>query len=178
MPEIAKKALPYLLVTCVILALGFAAYRHGYNQGTTKVRLEWEQDRAALHREYDSLVLKSATEAARQEEVHRVEQERVANELAKVRAESEVAAADLRASYEQRLLQSARRADVYQRQAEAGAASARDLAGHATRLDRALEEGVNLVGELSGALRFREHQLILLGRQIQADREACEGTRP
>lgn len=173
--EAAKKALPYLLVTCVIVGLGLAVYHHGYTRGVTEIRLEWEQDKAALRAEYDSLVLKAAQQAARQEEQHRLAQQEIADELAQTRKDHGVATARLRADFGQRLLQSDRRADVYQRQAQAGASAQRDLAGHAARLDRALEEGVGLVGELQAALGLREHQLVLLGRQIRRDRETCQG---
>lgn len=174
LPETVKKVLPYLLLTCVIVSTGWAAYHFGYTRGTTEVRLAWEQAKAETRAEHDALVL----ELSQQVETHRVEQERIAHELAKAREDADLAIAGVRLTYEQRVLQSTRRATLYQRQAQAGAVAQRNLASHAARLDRALEEGIGLVGELQATLGLREHQLTLLGQQILRDREACEGATP
>lgn len=176
--DFLKKVLPYVLAALAVVGLGVYVYSRGYGSGSDTVKLKWDEDRIKARAEYDSMVLESAKRVAKQEESHKVEQERVAHELEEVRKQGEVAVAAVRDSYAQRLLQSDRRALVYQRQAEAGAAARGDLAGHAAELDRALEEGVGLVGELQATLGFREHQLILLGAQIRNDRRACEEQTP
>ena len=168
---LAKKLLPYFLITGVILATGFAVYRFGYKNGSRDVHLEWDQDKTAARTAYDALV----AQMAELEEVHRIEQEGTANELAQVRKDHEMVLSNQRIDFNRRLLQSASRADVYQRQAEAGAAACRDLAGHAARLDRTLEEGRGLVLELSATLGLREHQLKQLGAQLLNDRQLFTG---
>lgn len=166
-----RKLLPYVLIVCVILGLGYATYRHGYNHGSQKVRLLWEQDKATAQVAHTTLL----ELLARKGEEHRRKQQEIADELAQVRQTHEDALAQQRSSYEQRLLQSIRRATLYQRQAQAGAIAQRDLADHAARLDRALEEGIRLVEELAGTLGLRERQLILFSDQIRNDRQLLEG---
>lgn len=73
--------------------------------------------------------------------------------------------------YSNRLLNSEERASIYQRQSEAGAVERRNLADHAARLDRSLEEGRHLVQELGATLRQRELEIGVLSSQIQADRQ-------
>lgn len=160
-----------LLGAGVVLVLGYVVYRHGYNHGSQEVRLQWEQDKAAAQAAYAELFRQMDL----QQEAHREVQERIARDLVQVRQQHEEALAVQRTVYEQRLLQSARRADVYRSQAETGAASCRDLAGHAARLDEALEEGRDLVRELGSTLGLRDHQLKLLSGQIRNDRQLCEG---
>lgn len=169
-----RKLLPYLIFTGVILGLGYAVYRHGLNQGSALVRLEWEKDKAAARETYAILNEK----LIEQEEAYRHRQQEITDDLVQARQQHEVSLADQRTDYEQRLLQSSRRAEVYHRQAQSGAALQRDLADHAARLDRALEEGRELVRELSATLELREHQLRLLGEQILTDRLLFEGQTP
>lgn len=167
-----RKLLPYLLATAVTLGLGYALYQRGYDRGSRDVRSEWDQDKAATKAAHDALTLTYA----KREESQRLEQEKIADELAQARKQHEAALSNQRINFEQRLLQSSRRAEVYQRQAEAGATARRDLASHAARLDRALEEGRGLVEELGAALRLRDHQLKLLGDQIRNDRRLFADT--
>ena len=167
-----KKLLPYFAVTGVILAAGYAIYKFGYKNGSQDVQLAWNQDRAAIEASHNAF----AAEMIELAEACRAKQESIANELVQARKEHEVAIAGQRADYDRRLLQSARRADMYQRQAEAGAIACRDLASHAARLDRALEEGRGLVLELSTTLGLREYQLKQLGAQLLSDRQLFTDT--
>jgi len=168
---ILKKLLPSLLVVAVLLGLGYAVYRKGYNEGVQDVTLEWELDKAAQRAAHDALV----AEYEKRETAHKAENARITHELAEVQKAHEVALAEQRSAYQHRLLLSSERAAVYQRQAEAGAAECRDLAGHAARLDRALEEGRHLVRELRGTLGLRDRQVIELGKQILNDRKLVAG---
>lgn len=155
----AKTLLLSLLILLALLGGGYAMYRVGYSRGFQDVQAEWEQQESRL-----------ATKVRELEQRHAALQEEVALEAKRVREAHQADVAAQRLVYEQRLSQSARRAEVYRVQAEAGTASAGDLAAHAARLDRALEEGRGLVRELRSALGLREDQLRLLGQQLKSDR--------
>jgi hypothetical protein len=151
-----------LMVLLVILGSGYAIYRHGYKLGYEDVQSEWRQREAKL-----------VARVAELEAVHARAQEEVAREAQSLREAHLADVAAQRAVYEQRLSQSARRAEVYRSQAEAGTVAARDLAAHAARLDSTLEEGRGLVRELRTTLGLREDQLRLLGKQIMSDRQTA-----
>ena len=158
--------LPLALVL-VAIGLTFLAYRYGYDAGSKAVKLEWEKSQIENLKAREELL----TQIAKREEAYQIEQKRIVDELARARQEHAKAISNQRIDYEQRLLQSTRRADMYRDQAEADAVARRNLAEHTARLDRALEEGRELVGELATALRFREHQLKMLGEQLMANRQ-------
>lgn len=164
---ILKYVSPPLLMAVIIGATGYFSYKTGYDLGSQEVRLEWEEDKAAARAAYDKLM----DEFAKREAIHQAENERIAHELAEAQRLHDLALADQRAAFQRRLLLSEDRAAVYRRQAEAGAASCRDLASHAARLDRALEEGRGLVRELGSTLGLRDQQLKQLAGQIRADRQ-------
>lgn len=159
------------IVTGILVGTYAYGYARGYRAGAAEIQAQWDADKQAAREAHDELVQK----LAKQEAVHASDQEQIAHDLAQARSSFDVALAGQRDVYEHRLLQSARRGQVYRDQAEASATSCRDLAGHAAELDRALEEGVGLVGELQEALGLREHQLKLLGDQILDDRRLMEG---
>lgn len=148
-----------ILLLLVLSLSGYAVYKHGYRDGFEDVQSEWRQREAVL-----------ATRVAEMEARHAVDQQEVADAAARIRKEHAAADAALRVESQQRLSASARRAEVYRTQATTSAATARDLAAHATRLDSALERGIDLVQRLQAALGLREDQLKLLGEQFQLDR--------
>lgn len=166
-----KKALPSLIAVALILASGYCVYSWGYGHGARDVQLEWQQDREAARVAYDLLL----EQVAEREAAYQVEQKRIVHELATAQTQHEIALSEQRVVFEQRLRLSDRRAQVYLSQAEAGTATSRDLASHAARLDRALEEGRELVGELAATLGLREAQLRQLGAQLRNDRQLLAG---
>ncbi len=147
------------------------AYVKGSETGAEKVQKLWDADKQAAREAHDELVQK----LAKQEAVHATDQEHTALQLAQAREASSMALTAQRTRYEQRLLQSAHRDEVYRDQAQASPASCLDLAGHAAKLDRSLEEGRGLVRELRETLGLRDRQVILLGEQIMSDRKLFEG---
>lgn len=156
----------YTVAFIVILAGGIFIYFQGYRHGSLAIQTEWDQERQKFREFQDQLI----ADFAQKEFDYRAENDRILQELVETRRQHEVALAHQRSTYEQRLLQSENRAQVYQRQAEAGAASCRDLASHAARLDRALEEGRGLVRELGETLGFRDQQLRMLGQRLLNER--------
>lgn len=169
--NLIKKIFPYLVLLIIGSLLGYAIYRHGYTNGANKIKVQWQQEQAEVQNAFTGLLIKTAKLG----EAHRLEQEKITNELQKLRETHVSDLAQQRSAYEQRLLQSSRRAAVYERQAQAGEDSRRDLASHAAELDRTLEEGRELVKELGTTLRLREDQLKLLGEQMLNDRRFVEG---
>lgn len=169
------RILTWALITILVLGVvATYAYILGHHQGSVLVQAQWDTDKIAYWATHDALL----RQFAKQEAAHQEQQKQVADELALARKTHAAALVEQRATYEQRLLQSARRDQAYRKQAETGAAACRDLAGHAARLDRALEEGRGLVQELRGTLGLRDRQLMLLGEQILADRRLMTEVEP
>lgn len=150
----------------ILLALTMT-YHSGYKHGHTKVLKQW----AAEQKVRNDALLVLTGKIHQQELANRQESTRIAEQLRKSEVQHEEAVAALNAERAQRLRLSAERASGYQRLAEAGPAERRGLASHAAELDRSLEEGRSLVGELAAALGQREQQLKLLGAQITEDRK-------
>lgn len=164
-----SKVLGAILVAAGIFFFGSWV---GCEQGKQRIQLQWEQDKRAARELYDQLKLMYGE----QEVLHRMEMEKISHELVEAKKDHENAVAGLRSDFDQRLLQSESRAASYRRQAEAGTSACRDLASHAARLDRSLEEGRGLVREFGETLRLRERELILLGDQILNERKLLEGS--
>lgn len=139
----------------------------GNTEGEERINARWSQEK----QQYQEEILKLRTAYAEQEGLHRQETSRISEQLRKTEATHEEVLANLAARHVERLRISTQRAEVYQRQAEAGSAQCRDLASHTAELDRALEEGRGLVGELAATLRQRDAQLRLVGAQIANDRQ-------
>lgn len=155
----AKYLLVSLAVLAVVLGSWYLVYQRGYKTGYQDVQSEWRQRETRL-----------VARVAELEAQHAKDQQEIAHEVERLRKEHAAVVADQRAEYERRLSVSDRRAEVYRTQAAAGASAARDLADHAARLDRSLEEGLALVRELAAALGLREDQLRVLGEQVRRDR--------
>lgn len=167
LPLLLKKILPGALAVIALLFVAWAIHHHGYKAGSQEIQAAWNEDKLLQQEAHQKLV----DEYAKREQAHQAENERISHELAEARKAHDAALADQRAAHQQRLLLSEGRAAVYRRQAEAGTAECRDLAGHAARLDRALEQGRGLVQELRGTLGLRDQQLRHLGEQILNDRK-------
>lgn len=81
---------------------------------------------------------------------------------------------NIKQSLNERLLESERRADSYQRLAEQGPDKCRTLAGHTAELDRLVTEGRALVRELSETVRTRDSQVAHLVQMIKAEESYYE----
>lgn len=158
-----SKTWPYLLVAASIVAIFFI----GSNSGANSVQHRWDkqkiEDNKAYNKikgEYDELNRKHSYETGQLSARLQTAKQEYENELSAVKSD-----------YAGRLQQSTKRADIYQRQAQAGTLECRSLASHAARLDSSLEEGRQLVAELRATVRLRDGQLIELSNQIRADRK-------
>lgn len=158
-----------LLGLALIIAL-LGSYYWTYQHGKSVVQAEWDiasskQEKAmkSLQDKYDQLSLD-----------HKSKSDSYTESLKEQKDDYENRIADLQHDTDRRLRLSETRASVYQRQAEGGEVERRDLARHAAELDRALEEGISVVGELKELVGLRDQQLITLGSQIKADRQLLE----
>lgn len=160
-----------LLLALLVLGLLFWAGRLAYtavqDSGKRIVQAQWDEQRKR-----DAAAAQEIQDKLRTtEEKHRKVQQGVADAIAQSTQEHLTELSRLRTDYERRLRQSEARANVYRRQAEGGAPERDDLAGHAAQLDRQLEEGLLLVGELAALVEQRDREVTLLGQQILNDRE-------
>ena len=164
--EIVKKLAPWILTTLVIGSLIWWVSHTSYVAGQRDIQEQWDADRATYKKAMDTLRDQYATLEAKA----RIDNQRNSDELAEKEKSHAVALVELRREYDGRLLQSDKRASYYQRLAKGGAVEQANLASHAARLDRSLEEGRRMVAELSATLRQRDDQLRAVSKQLENDR--------
>lgn len=164
--EIVKKLAPWILATLVIGSLIWWVSHTSYVAGQRGIQEQWDAERATYKKAIDTLKDQYATLEAKA----RIDNQRNSDELAEKEKSHAVALVELRREYDGRLLQSDKRASYYQRLAKGGAVEQANLASHAARLDRSLEEGRRMVAELSATLRQRDDQLRAVSKQLENDR--------
>lgn len=103
--------------------------------------------------------------------VHTTEMQEIRDAWTEAQKAYTLDVAGIRADYEHRLLLSTTRAGIYQRQAKGSASEQERLAAHAAELDRSLEEGRQLVGELKATIGQRDSAIRALGSMILTDRK-------
>ena len=163
--EIVKKLAPWILATLVIGSLIWWVSHTSYVAGQRDIQEQWDAERATYKKAMDTLKDQYATLEAKA----RIDNQRNSDELAEKEKSHAVALVELRREYDGRLLQSDKRASYYQRLAKGGAVEQANLASHAARLDRSLEEGRRMVAELSATLRQRDEQLRAVSKQLEND---------
>lgn len=168
--KIAKYFGGVVLAFTVILLASNVLYFSGVTQGENNINAQWQKAKA----EHATEIARLQDEIRQKEFGYRQESSRIADQLRKTEDQYEKAVADLSVERAQRLRLSTERASLYQRLSQGGSAQCRDLASHAAKLDRALEEGRGMVGELQAALGQRDHQLKLLGAQLTNDRQLLD----
>ena len=164
--EIVKKLAPWILATLVIGSLIWWVSHTSYVAGQRDIQEQWDAEKATYKKATDTLRDQYATLEAKA----RIDNQRNSDELAEKEKSHAVALVELRREYDGRLLQSDKRAGYYQRLAKGGAVEQANLASHAARLDRSLEEGRRMVAELSATLRQRDDQLRAVSKQLENDR--------
>lgn len=164
--ELVKKLAPWILATLVIGSLIWWVSHASYVAGQRDTQEQWDAERATYKKAMDTLRDQYATLEAKA----RIDNQRNSDELAEKEKSHAVALVELRREYDGRLLQSDKRASYYQRLAKGGAVEQANLASHAARLDRSLEEGRRMVAELSATLRQRDDQLRAVSKQLENDR--------
>lgn len=158
--------LEWLFIAVLLVSIVGLSAKVGNMAGKSEIRSEWQTDNdlkaAAITKLKNILIEKEAN--------HKLLSEQNANELARKQKEHAQAMDSLRADYAERLLSSTNRANAYERLSR-GTTTERDrLVQHTAELDRTLEEGRHLVGELRQTLGQCEITVGVLGTQILLDR--------
>ena len=164
--EIVKKLAPWILATLVIGSLIWWVSHTSYVAGQRDIQEQWDAERATYKKAMDTLKDQYAT----LESKVRIDNQRNSDELAEKELSHAVILARLNSEYAGRMQLAEQRASRYQRQAQGGAIEQANLASHAARLDRSLEEGRRMVAELSATLRQRDDQLRAVSKQLENDR--------
>lgn len=162
--------LEWALIAVLLVGLIGLSAKVGNMAGMAEVQDLWDKEAKITGQTISDLkvaVTKKETE-------HTLLSEKIAQDLLKSKEEHEKALAAVRADYDLRLFSSSNRANVYERLSR-GTATERDrLAVHSAELDRTLEEGRYLVGELRQTLGQCEVTVGILGTQILLDRNLLE----
>lgn len=146
---------------------GVLIYTLGSVNGSSGVQSLWDADRKAT----DKVITELKLTIAAKEATHSLLSKENSDALAKSQAEHAKALDAVRTDYAKRLLNIETRANVYKRLSD-GTATERDrLVEHTAQLDRTLEEGRHLVGELRETLGQCEITVGVLGTQILLDRD-------
>ena len=164
--EIVKKLAPWILATLVIGSLIWWVSHTSYVTGQRDIQEQWDAERATYKKAMDTLKDQYAT----LESKVRIDNQRNSDELAEKELSHAVILARLNSEYAGRMQLAEQRASRYQRLAKGGAVEQANLASHAARLDRSLEEGRRMVAELSATLRQRDDQLRAVSKQLENDR--------
>ena len=164
--DLVKRVAPWALLAVSILGTVWYIYDAGVDSGSRQVQAKWDDEKTTYKKAMDTLRDQYATLEAKA----RIDNQRNSDELAEKEKSHAVALVELRREYNGRLLQSDKRASYYQRLAKGGAVEQANLASHAARLDRSLEEGRRMVAELSATLRQRDEQLRAVSKQLENDR--------
>lgn len=93
------------------------------------------------------------------------------DELSSIRKQHEDTINALNSGYSDRMRNMQKRIQEYARITEGSSAKCRDLADHTAQLDRTLEEGRHLVGELRAGIEFRDNQLKKVGELLLSERK-------
>lgn len=159
--------IPVVAVSVLVAVLiGGTAFHYGKQSGESAVQSKWNQEKQETAEEVNRL----QAVISNQEEKHRIENGTINKRLTDAKTTYDSELARLSGVYAQRLRDSQSRTQVYQRLAEGGATERDRLASHAAELDRSLEQGRQLVGELRITLGQRDEQIRALSQQIVNDR--------
>jgi hypothetical protein len=161
-----------LIAAGVIVAALAGTYHLGKSAGENKVNLAWTKEK----KELGDRIIELQKQVSDNLAVYILESDKNETQLRDAKAEHEKSLLGIRAIAADRVRNSEKRAGAYQRMSEGAESQRRNLADHAARLDRSLEEGRLVVGELQATVRQRDRELILLGSQILTDRKLINAT--
>lgn len=92
------------------------------------------------------------------------------DELKSIRKQHEDTISALNSDHSDRMRNMQKRIQEYARITEGSSVECRNLANHTAQLDRTLEEGRHLVGELRAGIEFRDNQLRTIGKLLTEER--------
>lgn len=164
--EIVRRVGPWIALVLSMALTSYMIWDAGFDSGSQSVQFKWNADTQARSKAMDALQDKYANLEAQL----RIENQRNSDELAEKETAHAVTLARLNAEYAGRMQLAEQRANRYQRKAKGGTVEQADLASHAAKLDRAVEEGRQLVAQLATTLRQRDDQLRAVSQQLINDR--------
>lgn len=160
---------PFILAVFLLLWYVFSL---GSDHGKSVVQKKWnvqkKVDAKALAAEKKKIASNEAT--------HRANDRKISDELVSIKENTASDIARIRGESAVRLQYTTERANLYRRQAEAGAVERANLASYAAQLDRSLSEGIELVEELQATVELRDGQIRGLAAQINNDRQLITGS--
>ena len=159
----SNKEIFLVLLAVSLIGTGRYIYHKGYTSGSAYVQEKWNKEKEQTKIKMLELQIQYSQE--REQFSH--EKELELQELKQKMSEQEALIASINASYADSLQQSEARSAVYQRKATASESERRSLAAHTARLDKALTEGIRLVKELAGTVKFRDEQLRFIGKYLE-----------
>ena len=160
------KLIAALVLVCIVWLLALIPY----NMGKNKVQAQWDAAQVVhLQAITDAQTKYNKLEGEHSALTRQIEEKEQINAT-----QSKESIAAIEREYAGRLLNADKRAGIYQRKAEAGAIEQRNLAEHAAQLDRAIEDGLRVVGVLETTIRERDGTIRNLAEQIRTDRKVLE----
>lgn len=161
-----------LIAVGFILLLG-AVYVFGYKHGRSigQIALDDYVNRG------EQLALENSLKFRQLESIHREKENEILLQLSTLKNEYEATINDLNNDYASRMYESDLRANSYRRQLESGYTGRDTLVRHASKLDKALTEGIILVNELTATIRFMEDQISIRDSIIKNDRNTINEKR-
>lgn len=145
-------------------------YSLGHAAGEQKIQDQWDVQKAS----YEKAIQNAQADLTRQQVQHAKASAGIEHDLAQLVRAHDGRLDALRREHADRLRLSEARADRYRAAAEGGSTQCLNLAGYAAELDRALEEGISLAGELEATIGRRDAEVKLLAKQILTDRELLD----
>lgn len=145
-------------------------YSAGVLHGMSNVQKEWDADVHA--REVVTAAYKAENNLLKQQNSELVAKHTKDLKDAKQQYQNNIK--QLESEFTRRMQLHENRAQLYREQAQGGEVERGTLANNAARFDRALEEGITVVDELSELVKLRDKQIIVLGEQIRADRKVLK----
>lgn len=161
-----SKIVLWLIGIGLVIGSYYLTYTIGYSDGQDATQSLWNEEKEAR----DKAIKKTEMAYLAAEKSYLITIGKLNNEILSSKKIYDENLNSIESDFNLRLQQSNTRASIYQRQAQAGASECRSLANHAAKLDSSLEEGRAVVRELSEVVRLRDRELVLLSKQILADR--------
>jgi hypothetical protein len=155
-----------VLPAAIIAGAGWKCYSSGLEHGKSEIQSKWDAEKDARKAAEEQL----KAVVADKEKTHAQDSQRAADALEAAAQAHATELTAVRADAARSLQRSDARASIYQREAQGGSTECSRLASHTAELDRSLEAGRSLVGELRATLELRDRQLVQVGQQLSADR--------
>ena len=157
---IFSKELSWILIGVTVLG---AVASFSYSLGQKDTREEWQKE--TIKHQNELLKVEEIHKQALQEYIDK--NNNLQREIVDVKKDYEARLHNINDEYSVRLSESEQRAKVYKRMSEQGKCQSTDLSDYATKLDRSLTEGRQVVKLLRETIELRDNQLRQIGEQLK-----------